>query len=86
MKNANKLKNNIQNNIKIEKFQKMVSIQRKFIEDNMREGKDSVIWIFSDKEYFHNDFERQWFSEFNSKAKILFEKNGYNINGILVSW
>jgi len=83
---AQELQNNIQSKAKEEKFQKMVNIQQKFIEENMKCGKNSVIWIFSDKEYFHNSFERQWFTEFNSKARRLFEQNGYIINGIVITW
>lgn len=86
IRNANELKNNTQNEVKTEKFQKMLSIQQRFIEENMKCGKNSVIWIFSDKEYYHNEFERKWFLEFNNNAKKLFEENGYKISGIVIRW
>lgn len=84
--NAQELQNSIQSKAKEKKFQQMINIQQKFIEENMKCGKNSVIWIFSDKEYFHNSFERQWFSEFESKARRLFKQDGFTINGVLITW
>lgn len=74
------------NNAKEEKFDTMVKIQENFIKENMKEGRKSVIWIFSDKEYYHNDLERTWFNEFENKARLLFEEQGFKINGILINW
>lgn len=69
-----------------EKFEKMVDIQQKKIKSNMREGRNSVVWIFSDIDYFHNDFEKCWYEEFNERAKELFEDAGYKVGKITIKW
>ena len=68
------------------KFKKMMSIQEQFIKEKMSSGGRSIIWIFSDKEYYNNDLERSWFYEFEEKAKQEFKKKGFSINGILIKW
>lgn len=72
--------------LKAEKYSKMVDIQMTKIEENMQVGKKSVVWIFSDKDYYHNDFEREWFDEFAKAAREHFENAGYKINGIMITW
>lgn len=72
--------------LKSEKFQKMIDIQQNKIIESMQTGKKSVIWIFSDKCYYHNDFEMAWFEEFENKARKHFEKAGYKIKGITITW
>lgn len=69
-----------------EKFEKMVNIQQEKIKGNMREGRNSVLWIFSDIGYFHNDFEKCWYEEFNTRAKELFENAGYKVSGCVIRW
>ena len=86
LKNASKLKNSMEENLKSEKFEKMMKAQQSFIEDNMKHGITSVIWIFSDKEQYNNTLEKSWFVEFNNRAKILFEKKGYVVNGVIIKW
>ena len=86
IQNIQNLKKEILINFKKEKFDKMVTIQNNKVIEQIKEGKSSVIWIFSDKEYYHNQMEKSWFEEFNDKAKKLFENNGYKINGILLLW
>jgi len=78
--------NNITENVAKEKFIEMVNIQERFIKENMREGKKSVLFIFSDIEYFYNKTEKTWFNTFKQEAKELFEKQGFNINGVLIRW
>jgi hypothetical protein len=77
---------NIQEKLKKEKFEKMIQIQEKFIIEHVKQGKNSVLWIFSDKEYYTNDLQKQWYVEFYEKAKKKFIKDGYKINGILIKW
>jgi len=86
IKNASKSKSCILNKIKREKFESMISVQQKFISENMGCGKNTVLWIFSDREQYSNDGEIEWFAEFDSKAKTMFEKKGYKIKGISVFW
>lgn len=69
-----------------EKFEKMVNIQQEKIKGNMREGRNSVLWIFSDIGYFYNDFEKCWYEEFNTRAKELFENAGYKVSGCVIRW
>jgi aromatic ring-opening dioxygenase LigB subunit len=76
----------IVNNEKQVKFDKMVKIQEKFIKENMADGKRSVLWIFSDKEYYNTNFERQWFTEFYNSAKSIFARQGFVIKGITINW
>lgn len=83
---ASKIENKIQEETKNKKFEKMVSIQEKFIKETMATGRKYVIWIFSDIGYYHNDLEKTWFEEFANKAKLMFEKAGYKINGICINW
>jgi len=78
--------NNITENIAKEKFAEMVNIQERFIKENMKQGKRSVLFIFSDIEYFHSKTEKTWFNTFKQEAKELFKKQGFNINGVLISW
>ena len=68
------------------KFEKMIGIQEKFIKENMFEGKKSVVWIFQDIEYYNSEIERMWFKEFREKAKSMFEKKGFEINGVVIKW
>lgn len=86
IKQPQKLQNNIQNSVMEEKFNKMIDIQNNSIKRNMKEGKESVLWIFSDKEYYHNDLEKTWFNLFYDRAKKMFEKNGYIISGVIIKW
>lgn len=72
--------------LKTEKYQKMIDIQQTKINESMQTGKKSVIWIFSDKGYYHNDFEMAWFEEFETKAREHFEKAGHKIKGIVITW
>lgn len=67
--------------LKAEKFEKMMDIQRTKIIESVQDGKKSVIWVFSDKGYCHNDLEMTWFDEFERKARNEFEKYGYKIIG-----
>ena len=82
---ANKFEE-ITNNKKESKFDKMVKWQEKIIKGNMEQGLRSVLWIFSDKEQYTNDLEKQWFNEFDERAKTLFKRQGFVINGILIKW
>lgn len=85
--NAQVKLNNIQAQLKKEKFEQMIKIQQEKIENIMRGGEyRSVVWIFKDKEYYHNTLERSWYEEFLNKATKLFEDAGYTINGITVRW
>lgn len=68
------------------KFKNMVNHQQKIIKENMLQGYNSVLWIFSDKAYYSNPFEKCWFDEFNIRAKELFESAGYKIKGITITW
>ena len=45
MINANEF-GNIMNDVKIEKFNRMVAHQEKIIRENMKQGYNSVLWIF----------------------------------------
>lgn len=72
--------------LKAKKFDDMQNIQIKFIKSNMAEQKKSVVWIFSDIEYYQGEMERKWFKEFNKKAKEIFEENGFKVNGVLITW
>lgn len=83
---ATKIENKIQEETKKKKFEKMVSIQEKFIKEIMATGRKYVIWIFSDIEYYNNALEKTWFKEFADKAKAMFEEAGYKIKGICIHW
>lgn len=72
--------------LKAEKYQKMIDIQQTKIDRMMQTGKKSVIWIFSDKLYYNNGFEMAWYEEFENKAREHFEKVGYKIQGITITW
>ena len=74
------------NKNKEEKYKQMIGIQEKFIRENMKNGEHSVIWIFSDKDYYHNKLERTWYEDFYDKAKKEFEKHGFTIKGIVITW
>jgi hypothetical protein len=76
----------VKNDIKQIKFDKMIKIQEKKIKENMEEGARSVVWCFNDIGYYLNDLEKKWYQEFNTKAKILFEKQGFNIGGDIIRW
>lgn len=86
IKDAKHAEELIHKSAKQEKFSHMIEIQLSKIEDRMSKGEKSVIWIFSDKGYYNNDFEEQWFSEFEENARRLFEKKGYKIQGICITW
>jgi len=68
------------------KFEEMLSIQESFIAKQMKEGKRSVIWIFSDKEYYLNELEKSWYYPFEMDAREIFENNGFKITGIVIRW
>lgn len=72
--------------LKSEKFEKLMDIQRTKISESMQDGKKSVIWVFSDKGYYHNDLERAWFDEFDGNARKQFIKAGYKIKGASITW
>lgn len=84
--NAKELEKSVHNEVKENKFEKMLSIQMGKIKDNMKMGRNSVVWVFSDIEYYHNDLEKSWFKEFDERAKVLFEDAGYKINSIVIRW
>lgn len=77
---------NIKMNKKQEKYCSLINIQEKLIKENMAAGNNSVIFIFTDREYYHNDMERAWFEEFRKKAVDELKNNGFSISGILVTW
>ena len=52
----------------------------------MKQGYNSVLWIFSDKEQYTNPKEKEWYQEFYNEAKIGFENQGFKISGILIKW
>jgi peptidase E len=68
------------------KFKVMLNTQEDFIKENMQEGKRNVVWIFSDPEYYCNSSEKQWYAEFNNRAKEIFEKQGFAVNAITIEW
>lgn len=84
--NAHQLEHDIHQKLKDEKFDKMLVIQNERIIENMEVGKKSVVWIFSDKEYYHNELESSWFEEFEKIARKIYEDGGFKINGCVVSW
>ena len=84
--NAKEMEKSVHNDVKENKFNQMVDIQNKFIKERMQSGEKSVIWIFSDKEYYHNDLERGWFEEFKERATQQFKEAGYKIKGIIITW
>ena len=86
IKYAQKLKSKIESKEKNKKFENMVEIQQRFIVDNMEQGKNSVVWIFNDREYYNNNLEKEWYEEFRAQAKALFEKKGYAVNGVVIRW
>lgn len=85
--NAQRQKDMIHAQLKKEKFEKMLSIQQKKIEEMMKRGEyNHCVWIFKDQEYYHNTLERSWYEEFLNKATKMFEDAGYNIKGIIIRW
>lgn len=84
--NAKELENKVHNTEKEQKFEQMVEHQQKIIEECMKDGHKDVLWIFSDKDYFTTDCQRQWFEEFNHRAKTMFEDAGYKVCGIIIRW
>lgn len=76
----------IRNQVKEKKFGELVDIQQRFIKENMEKMERNVLWIFSDREYYHEDYAKSWFEEFQKRAKDLFEQNGFVISGILITW
>ena len=85
--NAQRQKDIIHAQLKKEKFEKMLSIQQKKIEETMKRGEyNHCVWIFKDKEYYYNTLERSWYEEFLNKATKMFEDAGYSIKGIIVRW
>jgi hypothetical protein len=52
----------------------------------MKQGYNSVLWIFSDKEQYTTPREKEWHQEFYNEAKIGFENQGFKINGIFIKW
>jgi hypothetical protein len=86
IENAKDMEQRIHNGCKAEKFERMIIIQNDFIAGAMKENKKSVVWIFSDKEYYHNDLEKGWFEEFEAKARKLYEEKGYKTKGIVITW
>lgn len=85
--NAQRQKDMIHAQLKKEKFEHMLSIQQNKIEETMKRGEyNGCVWIFKDKEYYHNTLERSWYEEFLNKATKMFEDAGYSIKGIIVSW
>jgi hypothetical protein len=84
--NAREMEKLVHKELIDEKFKNMVSIQQKFIKEHMKEGKNSVVWIFNDIDYFHNDFEKCWYEEFNTRAKELFENAGYKVSRYMIRW
>ena len=85
MINANDF-GNIMNDVKIEKFNRMVKHQEKIIKENMKQGYNSVLWIFSDKEQYTTPNEKEWYQEFYNEAKTGFQNQGFKIDGIFIKW
>lgn len=84
--NTHQLECDIQQKLKDEKFDKMLVIQGEKIVESMEVGKKSVVWIFSDKDYYHNELESSWFEEFEKAARKIYEDGGFKISGCIVSW
>lgn len=84
--NAKELEMSIHNKLKEDKYEEMLSIQMKKIEENMKNGRKYVVWIFSDKEYYHNNMEKKWSHEFEERAREVFENAGYKVEEIVIRW
>lgn len=83
---AKELQNKVCQTEKENKYKDMVKIQMRFIKEEMERGGHSVIWIFSDREYYTSPLQRMWFEEFANRAKPEFEKKGFFVSGIVVKW
>ena len=71
---------------KEEKYQKMLAYQEEIIEEAIHDSiGNSILFVFSDKEYFHG-IECEWYSEFKERAKQELESAGYTVRGICVYW
>ena len=86
IKDARTLKHEIEDKVKKEKFEEMLDIQQRTIENAMKEGEHTIIWVFSDKEYYHSNLGKTWFNEFADNARMLFEGKGYKIHGSIICW
>lgn len=87
IRNAKELKSYIEENGKTEKFERLIFVQNKYIEDSMKCDNNSALWIFNRKDdYYHTDLERKWTEEFNNKAIRMYEKKGYKVMGNNIVW
>lgn len=79
IENAHELERSIQEHVKQEKFDAMMSHQIESIKRCMSEYNKSCRFIFNDSDQYRRDFEKQWKTEFFNNAVRLFEKKGYTI-------
>ncbi len=86
IRHANELKKDIQENTKTKKFQDLIFYQNMYIKNNMVCDKNTALWIFNHKDYYHTDLERKWVEEFNNKATKMYEEKGYRILGDTINW
>jgi hypothetical protein len=83
---AQELQNKVCQTEKENKYKDMVKIQMRFIKEEMERGGHSVIWIFSDMEYYTNNLQKTWFDEFAMRAKSAFESKGFHVFGVAIRW
>ena len=87
MRSATEIYNDLQDNEKKKKYQKMIEHQEKVITDTIKRGDihGNCLFIFTDKEYFHG-YETEWYEEFLERATRELESKGYKTKGIVVYW
>lgn len=79
IENAQTLERSIQERVKREKFDAMMSHQIDSIKRCMSEYSKSCRFIFNDSDQYRRDFEKAWRDEFFNNAVRLFESKGYRI-------
>lgn len=85
MRSANDIRNSL-NAKKEEKYYKLMKIQEKIIEDGIKAGDHSRLFIFTDIGYFHDEIERGWYKELFDRAVKEMTDAGYKLSGICVYW
>lgn len=84
--NASRLEKEIHAEAKESKFNSILTVQIRSIEESMHRGAKCTRWIFSDNEAYCNSFELTWKSEFEEKAKSMFEEADYKICADTIRW
>ena len=82
MRSAKEIRNGLEAK-KEQKYQNLMSIQEKIIEDAMKVGDHSRLFVFTDRDYF-NGIEREWYNELFDRAVKEMKAAGYKLSGICV--